>query len=298
VHALFTAPTAFRAIKKEDPKGAALHGHDLSHFRTLYLAGERLDPDTYQWATDLLGVPVVDHWWQTETGWPIVANPMGIEPLPIKPGSSSVPVPGWRVQVLDPRGRPQEPGNEGAIAIELPLPPGALLTLYGDDDRYVKEYLSTYEGYYLSGDGGYIDDGYVFIMGRTDDVINVAGHRLSTGAMEEVLSAHTAVAECAVIGVADKVKGQIPVGFVVLKAGVEVDHDPLCTELVKMVRDEIGPVAAFRNVRVVDRLPKTRSGKILRKTMRRIADGDDYPVPSTIEDPAALDTIKDAIEHA
>ena len=298
VHALFTAPTAFRAIKKEDPEGAALHGHDLSHFRTLYLAGERLDPDTYQWATDLLGVPVVDHWWQTETGWPIVANPMGIEPLPIKPGSSSVPVPGWRVQVLDPRGRPQEPGNEGAIAIELPLPPGALLTLYGDDDRYVKEYLSTYEGYYLSGDGGYIDDGYVFIMGRTDDVINVAGHRLSTGAMEEVLSAHTAVAECAVIGVADKVKGQIPVGFVVLKAGVEVDHDTLCTELVKMVRDEIGPVAAFRNVRVVDRLPKTRSGKILRKTMRRIADGDDYPVPSTIEDPAALDTIKDAIEHA
>jgi propionyl-CoA synthetase len=299
VHALFTAPTAFRAIKKEDPRGEALRDHDLSHFATLYLAGERLDPDTYQWATDMLGVPVVDHWWQTETGWPIVANPMGIEPLPIKPGSSSVPVPGWSVRVVGPKGEPQPPGQEGAIAIELPLPPGALLTLYGDDERYVKEYLSTYDGYYLSGDGGFIDDdGYVFIMGRTDDVINVAGHRLSTGSMEEVVSAHAAVAECAVIGVADPVKGQIPVGLVVLKAGVEVDDDALRKELIQMVRDEVGPVAAFRDVRVVDRLPKTRSGKILRRTMRRIADGEEYPVPSTIEDPTALDTIKEAIGHA
>jgi propionyl-CoA synthetase len=298
VHALFTAPTAFRAIKKADPKGTALGDHDLSQFRTLYLAGERLDPDTYQWATDMLGVPVVDHWWQTETGWAIVANPMGLERLPIKPGSASVPVPGWNVRVVDPKGQPQPAGHEGAIAIELPLPPGALLTLYNDDERYIAEYLSTYDGYYMSGDGGYIDeDGYVFIMGRTDDVINVAGHRLSTGAMEEVLSAHAAVAECAVIGVADPVKGQVPVGLVILKSGADVDDDVLCDELIKSVREEIGPVAAFRDVRVVERLPKTRSGKILRRTMRRIADGDEYSVPSTIEDPAALDTIKEAIGH-
>ncbi len=298
VHALFTAPTAFRAIKKADPKGTALGDHDLSQFRTLYLAGERLDPDTYQWATDMLGVPVVDHWWQTETGWAIVANPMGLERLPIKPGSASVPVPGWNVRVVDPKGQPQPAGHEGAIAIELPLPPGALLTLYNDDERYIAEYLSTYGGYYMSGDGGYIDeDGYVFIMGRTDDVINVAGHRLSTGAMEEVLSAHAAVAECAVIGVADPVKGQVPVGLVILKSGADVDNDVLCDELIKSVREEIGPVAAFRDVRVVERLPKTRSGKILRRTMRRIADGDEYSVPSTIEDPAALDTIKEAIGH-
>jgi propionyl-CoA synthetase len=296
VRALFTAPTAFRAIKKEDPKGAALRDHDLSQFRTLFLAGERTDPDTYHWASDLLGVPVVDHWWQTETGWAIVANPMGIEPLPIKPGSSSVPVPGWKVRVLDPSGQQVEANEEGAIVVELPLPPGALLTLYGDDERYVGEYLTTYEGCYLTGDGGYTDgDGYVFIMGRTDDVINIAGHRLSTGAMEEVLAAHTAVAECAVIGVTDTLKGQIPIGFVVLKAGVEADHDVLKGELVQMIRDEIGPVAAFRDVRVVGRLPKTRSGKILRRTMRYIADGREYAVPSTIEDPGALDTIKEAV---
>jgi propionyl-CoA synthetase len=299
VSALFTAPTAFRAIKKEDPKGDALRDHDLSHFQTLFLAGERLDPDTYRWASDLLSVPVVDHWWQTETGWPIVAGPMGIERRPIKPGSSSMPVPGWQVQVLDPDGQPQPPGDEGAIAIKLPLPPGALLTLYGDDQRYITEYLSAFDGYYLTGDGGYIDsDGYVFIMGRTDDVINVAGHRLSTGAMEEVLAAHDAVAECAVIGIADQMKGQIPVGFVVLKAGAEVEPEELRRQLVQMIRDEIGPVAAFRDVRVVRSLPKTRSGKILRRTMRHIADGEDYAMPSTIEDPAALETIKEAVGNA
>jgi propionyl-CoA synthetase len=299
VSALFTAPTAFRAIKKEDPRGDALRAYDLSHFRALFLAGERLDPDTYHWASDLLSVPVVDHWWQTETGWPIVANPMGIERLPIKPGSSSVPVPGWQVHVLGPDGRPQPPGDEGAIAIKLPLPPGALLTLYGDDQRYITEYLSAFDGYYLTGDGGHIDgDGYVFIMGRTDDVINVAGHRLSTGAMEEVLAAHVAVAECAVIGVADQMKGQIPVGFVVLKAGAEVERDELRRQLVQMIREEIGPVAAFRDVRVVRSLPKTRSGKILRRTMRHIADGEDYAVPSTIEDPGALETIEEAVGNA
>jgi propionyl-CoA synthetase len=244
----------------------------------------------------MLGVPVIDLWWQTETGWPIVANPMGVERVPIKPGSSSVPVPGWRVRVLDSGGRPQQPGDEGAIAVELPLPPGALLSLYGDDERYVAEYLSLYDGYYMTGDGGYIDDdGYVFIMGRTDDVINVAGHRLSTGTMEEIVAGHDAVAECAVIGAADELKGQVPIGFVVLKAGADVDHDTLRRQLVAMVRDEIGPVAAFRDVRVVDRLPKTRSGKILRKTMRSIADGREYAVPSTIEDPGALDTIKEAV---
>jgi propionyl-CoA synthetase len=299
VNTLFTAPTAFRAIKKQDPQGQHLAEHDLSQFRALFLAGERLDPDTFTWASDLLGVPVIDHWWQTETGWPIVANPMGVEPLPIKPGSSSVPVPGWQVDVLDPSGAPQPPGEEGAIVMRLPLPPGALLTLYGDDERYRSEYLGTYDGCYITGDGGHIDeDGYVFIMGRTDDVINVAGHRLSTGAMEEVVSAHAAVAECAVIGVYDQMKGQVPVGFVVLKSGVDMAVDELERELVDMVRAEVGPVAAFRRVRVVDRLPKTRSGKILRRSMRKIADGQDSPVPSTIEDPGALDTIREAVGRA
>jgi propionyl-CoA synthetase len=299
VATLFTAPTAFRAIKKQDPEGTHLKDHDLSHFRVLFLAGERTDPNTYDWATDLLDRPVIDHWWQTETGWPIVANPMGIEQLPIKPGSASVPVPGWQVDVLGERGGLRPVGEEGAIAIRLPLPPGALLTVYGDDDRYVHEYLSTYDGYYLTGDGGYIDgDGYVFIMGRTDDVINVSGHRLSTGAMEEVVASHADVAECAVIGVADQMKGQLPVGFVVLKAGVETDHGELRAELVQMVRDEIGAVAAFRDVRVVDKLPKTRSGKILRRTMRNIADGRDYTTPSTIEDPDALATIERAVDRS
>ncbi|GAB1515396.1 propionyl-CoA synthetase [Actinophytocola sp. KF-1] len=291
--ALFTAPTAFRAIKRVDPSGAELAKYDLSGFKTLFLAGERLDPETYHWASEKLGVPVVDHWWQTETGWPICANLRGLDDLPIKPGSPSVPVPGYDVRILDATGEEMPRGEEGAIAIRLPLPPGTLPTLWGDDDRYVESYLSRYEGYYLTGDGGYIDeDGYVFVMGRTDDVINVAGHRLSTGSMEAVLASHPAVAECAVIGVADALKGQLPRGFVVLKAGVDVDESTLRDELVAAVRQQIGPVAAFRDVSVVDGLPKTRSGKILRKTMRGIANGRDEPVPSTIEDPGVLDALR------
>ena len=293
VNALFTAPTAFRAIKRVDPEAAELAKYDLSGLRTLFLAGERLDPETYHWASEKLGVPVVDHWWQTETGWPICANLRGLEELPIKAGSPSVPVPGYDVRILDANGVEMPHGAEGAIAIRLPLPPGTLPTLWGDDDRYVESYLSHYPGYYLTGDGGYIDeDGYVYVMGRTDDVINVAGHRLSTGSMEAVLASHPAVAECAVIGVADAVKGQLPRGLVVLKAGVEIDEETLRDELVAAVRRDIGPVAAFRDVSVVDGLPKTRSGKILRKTMRGIANGRDEPVPSTIEDPAVLDALR------
>lgn len=293
VEALFTAPTAIRAVKKEDPDARLLADHDISSLRTLFLAGERLDPETYQWATEHLGVPVVDNWWQTETGWPIASNLRGLEPMPIKPGSPSVPVPGYAVAVLDERGAPVPPGQEGAICLKLPLPPGTLPTLWGDDDRYVASYLSAYDGYYLSGDGGYVDeDGYLFVMGRTDDVINVAGHRLSTGSMEAVLAAHPAVAECAVIGIADPLKGQLPRGFVVLKAGVTADPDDIAKELIAMVRDEIGAVAAFKDVTVVGGLPKTRSGKILRKTMREIADGKDAAVPSTIEDASVLDTLR------
>jgi propionyl-CoA synthetase len=296
--ALFTAPTAFRAIKRVDPGAEELAKYDLSAFRTLFLAGERLDPETYHWASEKLGVPVVDHWWQTETGWPIVANPRGLEPLPIKAGSPSVPVPGYDVRVLDGEGNERPRGEEGAIAIRLPLPPGTLPTLWGDDDRYAESYLSRYPGYYLTGDGGYVDeDGYVFVMGRTDDVINVAGHRLSTGSMEAVLASHPAVAECAVIGVADALKGQLPRGFVVLKAGVEIAEATLREELVAAVRREIGPVAAFREVSVVAGLPKTRSGKILRKTMRGIADGRDEPVPSTIEDLAVLDALRPVLRR-
>ncbi|MFB6723017.1 propionyl-CoA synthetase [Kribbella sp. NPDC056345] len=291
--ALFTAPTAIRAIKKVDPEAKLAAGYDLSRLRTLFLAGERLDPETYRWAHEHLGVPVVDHWWQTETGWPIAANPRGLEPLPTKPGSATVPVPGWDVQILDGAGATQPAGEEGSIAIKLPLPPGALPTLWGDDQRYVDNYLTRYDGYYLTGDSGYLDeDGYVFVMGRTDDVINVAGHRLSTGAMEAVLAAHPAVAECAVIGVHDALKGQLPRGLVVLKAGADIDPDVLQAELVAAVRREIGPVAAFRDVSVVDGLPKTRSGKILRKTMRGIADGRDEPVPSTIEDATVLEALR------
>ncbi len=293
VTGLFTAPTAIRAIKKEDPEATLLAGHDISSLATLFLAGERLDPDTYHWATDKLGVPVIDNWWQTETGWPIAANLRGLEPMPIKAGSPSVPVPGYAVQVLDEHGAQVPPDTEGAICLKLPLPPGTLPTLWGDDERYVASYLSVFDGYYLSGDGGYLDaDGYLYVMGRTDDVINVAGHRLSTGSMEAVIAQHPAVAECAVIGVADTLKGQLPRGFVVLKAGVEADPDDIRDELVAMVRDQIGAVAAFREVTVVGGLPKTRSGKILRKTMREIADGKDSPVPSTIEDEDVLDRLR------
>jgi propionyl-CoA synthetase len=293
VKALFTAPTAIRAIKKIDPEAAEPAKYPLDAFRTLFLAGERLDPETYHWAHEHLGVPVVDHWWQTETGWPIAANPRGLEPLPTKPGSATVPMPGWNVQILDAYGKELLPHEEGAIAIKLPLPPGALPTLWGDDQRYIDSYLKEYDGYYLTGDGGYIDDdGYIFVMGRTDDVINVAGHRLSTGSIEAVVAANPAVAECAVIGVHDALKGQLPRAFVVLKAGATVPDDVLRDELVAAVRREIGPVAAFRDVSVVDALPKTRSGKILRRTMRGIADGRDEPVPSTIEDPAVLDALR------
>ena len=298
VEGLFTAPTAIRAIKKEDPQGALLTGHDLSSLRTLFLAGERLDPDTYEWARQVLGVPVIDNWWQTETGWPIVANLRGLEPMPVKPGSPSVPVPGYDVRVLDASGSEVPAGQEGAICVRLPLPPGTLPTLWGDDERFVSSYLSTFDGYYVSGDGGYVDDdGYLYVMGRTDDVINVAGHRLSTGSMEAVLASHPAVAECAVIGVADAMKGQVPRGFVVLKAGVDADPDAVRRELVAMVRDEVGPVAAFKEVDVVPGLPKTRSGKILRKTMREIADGQQGTPPSTIEDPGVLDALRPALRR-
>jgi propionyl-CoA synthetase len=296
VKALFTAPTAIRAIKKEDPEALHLGKYDLSALKYLFQAGERLDPSTYGWASDVLGIPVVDHWWQTETGWAIAANPMGIEPLPIKPGSPTVPMPGYDVQILHIDGSPCEPGEEGAICISLPLPPGTLPTLWEDDDRYEASYLCEHPGYYLTGDGGYLDDdGYLFVMGRIDDVINVAGHRLSTGCIEAVLAAHPAVAECAVIGVADEIKGQVPRGFVVLKAGAS--DEGLAAELVASVRNEIGAVACFKLVDVVAALPKTRSGKILRKTMRGIAHGKDEPLPSTIEDPAVLEALKPILER-
>ena len=298
VEAMFTAPTAIRAIKKEDPSGKLLGSHDISSLRTLFLAGERLDPDTYEWATSTLGAPVVDNWWQTETGWPIASNLRGLEPMDIKPGSPSVAVPGYDIHVLDERGHRVPPGTEGAICIRLPLPPGTLPTLWGDDERYVSSYLSAFDGFYLSGDGGYLDDdGYLFVMGRTDDVINVAGHRLSTGSMEAVLAQHPAVAECAVIGAADPMKGQLPRGFVVLKSGVEDDPDDVARELIALVRDEIGAVAAFNDVTVVGGLPKTRSGKVLRKTMREIADGKDATVPSTIEDETVLDRMRPALRR-
>jgi propionyl-CoA synthetase len=296
VKTLFTAPTAFRAIRKEDPQGAHVARHDLSGFAALFLAGERLDPDTYTWASETLGVPVIDHWWQTETGWPIVANPLGIERLPVKAGSPTKPLPGWDVRILDEQGDAVPPGVDGAVAVRLPLPPGAFPTLWEDDERFIEAYLSRYPGYYLSGDGGMVDeDGYVFIMGRVDDVMNVAGHRLSTGAMEEVLAAHPDVAECAVIGVADELKGQVPVGLVVLKDGSTAEPGALEAEIVAMVREEVGPVASLKRVLVVSRLPKTRSGKILRRTMRDIADDKPYEAPSTIDDPAILDEIAEAL---
>ncbi|MGW2236640.1 propionyl-CoA synthetase [Streptomyces sp. NPDC001759] len=293
VKSMFTAPTAFRAIRKEDPKGLLTANYDLSALRYLFLAGERLDPETYHWASTLLDIPVIDHWWQTETGWPIVANPMGIEAAPVKPGSPTRPLPGWDVRVVDPSGNPAPTGVDGAIVVKLPLPPGALPTLWNDDDRYVASYLSAFDGYYLTGDSGHIDDnGYVFVMGRTDDVINVAGHRLSTGSMEEVLAAHPDVAECAVIGVADALKGQIPRGFVVLKAGTSREASEIEAELVQLVRDRIGAVASLKSVAVVAALPKTRSGKILRKTMRGIADGHDEPIPSTVDNASVIDALR------
>ncbi len=296
VVSLFTAPTAFRAIRKEDPRGELAQGYDLSTLRHLFLAGERLDPETLHWAEDLLGVPVIDNWWQTETGWPVAANPVGLELLPVKPGSPSVAMPGWDVQVLDPTGQRVAPGEEGAIVVRLPLPPGSLPTLWNDDDRFERSYLATFEGYYLTGDGGRIDeDGYVYVMGRTDDVINVAGHRLSTGSMEEVLAGHPDVAECAVIGVADQLKGQVPRGLVVLKAGVERDHAEIVAELVASVRSEIGAVASLREVAVVPALPKTRSGKILRRSMREIADSGDTVAPSTIESVDVLDDLRSVL---
>jgi propionyl-CoA synthetase len=295
VKAMFTAPTAFRAIKKEDPAGDFARKYDLSGLRYLFLAGERLDPETYRWAGELLGIPVIDHWWQTETGWPIAADLMGLDPLPTKPGSPSVPVPGYDLHIADPvSGADVPPGTTGEIVLRLPLPPGCLTTLWGDDQRFIESYLVQYPGAYVTGDGGFRDrDGYVYVMGRTDDVINVAGHRLSTGEMEEILASHPAVAECAVIGVNDPLKGQIPRGFVVLKAGVETGPDVLSAELVGLVRARIGAIAALRRVDIVAGLPKTRSGKILRKTMRGIADGNnDELVPSTIDDPATLDALR------
>ena len=300
VTAMFTAPTAYRAIKKEDANGELMSKYDLSSLKTLFLAGERLDPDTYEWASERLGIPVVDNWWQTETGWPIAANLRGLEPMPIKPGSPSVPVPGYDVRVLDEQGNPAPAGHEGAICIKLPMPPGTLPTLWNDDERYISGYLAAFDGYYLTGDGGLIDeDGYLFVMGRTDDVLNVAGHRLSTGSIEAALAGHPDVAECAVIGVADDFKGQIPRGLVVLKAGIdpETEGERITKELVQRVRNEVGAVAALRQVDVVPALPKTRSGKILRKTMREIADGKTPAIPGTIEDASVLDLIGDTLRN-
>jgi propionyl-CoA synthetase len=292
VVALFTAPTAFRAIKKEDPDGALISGYDLSHFRTLFLAGERADPETIKWAEAKLKVPVIDHWWQTETGWAICGNPIGLGQLPVKYGSPTVPMPGYRLEVLDEKGQPVAAGTAGTLAVKLPLPPGSLPTLWGNDARFRKSYISDFPGYYSTSDAGYMDaDGYAYVMARTDDVINVAGHRLSTGQMEEVVARHPSVAECAVVGLADDLKGQMPAGFVVLNSGVNRPAGEIESEIVKLVRDDIGPVAAFKTVVVVKRLPKTRSGKILRATMRQIGDGEAYKVPATIDDPVILDEI-------
>lgn len=296
VKSFFTAPTAFRAIKREDPKGEMIKDYDICGLRALYLAGERADPDTIEWAQRVMGVPVYDHWWQTETGYTIAGNPAGIEALPVKIGSPTVAMPGYDVQILDEAGHPMPAGELGAIAVKLPLPPGTLPTLWNAEERFIKSYLNTFPGYYETGDAGMIDeDGYLYIMARTDDVINVAGHRLSTGAMEEVLAAHPDVGECAVIGVTDELKGQLPLGLICLNAGCDRSHEEIKKEVVARVRDQIGPVAAFKLVTVVDRLPKTRSGKILRGTMVKIADGADFKMPATIDDPAILDEIREAL---
>ncbi|MBO9440543.1 propionyl-CoA synthetase [Phaeobacter italicus] len=297
VKSFFTAPTAFRAVKREDPKGEYVKKYDLSCLEQVYLAGERADPDTITWAQEQLQVPVVDHWWQTETGWSIAANPLGIEELPTKLGSPAVPMPGYDVEILDEGGNPVAAGELGAIAVKLPLPPGTLPTLWNAEERFKKSYLNTFPGYYETGDAGMKDeDGYLYIMARTDDVINVAGHRLSTGAMEEVLAGHPDVAECAVIGVSDSLKGQMPVGFLCLNSGCETAHEDVVSQVVKLVREKIGPVAAFKLACVVDRLPKTRSGKILRGTMVNIADGTPWKMPATIDDPAILDEITTALQ--
>ncbi|MHB1209771.1 MAG: propionyl-CoA synthetase [Acidimicrobiales bacterium] len=297
VKTLFTAPTGFRAIKREDPNGQLLAGYDMSSFRYLFLAGERLDPETYSWASALLGVPVIDHWWQTETGWPIAANHMGLDPMPAKPGSPTVPVAGFDVRIFDETGDQVPAGVEGLIMIRTPLPPGCMSEVWGDKDKFTDAYLRHSPGYYLTGDGGHFDDdGYLFVMGRVDDVINVAGHRLSTGEIEEILAAHPDVAECAVIGVADQLKGQVPRGLVVLKAGVTRSSEEISEELVKRVRDQLGAVVSLRQVDVVAALPKTRSGKVLRKNMRSIADGIDIPVPSTIDNPATLEDLRSILE--
>ena len=297
VCALFTAPTGFRAIKRDDPEGKLIGNYDLGGFRALFLAGERSDPPTLQWAERHLKVPVIDHWWQTETGWSIAANCLGIEPMKVKHGSPTKPAPGWDLTVLDEEGSPAKPEEIGHLCARLPLPPGTFPTLWNDDARFVENYLKRFPGYYQTADAGMMDaDGYVYVMARTDDIINTAGHRLSTGAMEEVLAGHPDVAECAVIGAHDATKGQVPLGFLVLKSGVERPHDKIVTEVVQLVRDRIGPVASFKTAAVVKRLPKTRSGKILRGTMQKIADGEDYPVPATIDDPAILGEIDEALQ--
>ena len=297
VRVMFTAPTAFRAIKKEDPQGDLIGNYALGNFRALFLAGERLDPATREWAESKLKVPVIDHWWQTETGWPICANCMGIELLPVKPGSPTRPVPGWKLAVLDDSGHPVKSGDIGALVGIQPLPPGTFSTLWKADARFEESYFTAFPGYYQTGDAGMIDsDGYVYVMARTDDVINVAGHRLSTGGMEEVLAAHPDVAECAVIGVADALKGQLPLGFLILNAGCDRDHGEIVKEVVGLVRQKIGPVAAFKTCTVVERLPKTRSGKILRGTMQKIADSEAYKAPATIDDPAILGEIETALQ--
>jgi propionyl-CoA synthetase len=299
VKTLFTAPTGFRAIKREDPEGLLLDQYDMSKFRYLFLAGERLDPETFSWASALLGVPVIDHWWQTETGWPIAANHMGLDPMPVKPGSPTVPVAGFDVRIFDEGGEEVAAGHEGLIMIRTPLPPGCMSEVWGDENKFYEAYLSHSPGFYLTGDGGHFDeDGYLFVMGRVDDVINVAGHRLSTGEVEEILASHPDVAECAVIGVADALKGQVPRGLVVLKAGVTRDHEAITTELIQRVRDQLGAVVSLRQVDVVTALPKTRSGKVLRKNMRSIADGIDIPVPSTIDNPAVLDDLRAILQSS
>lgn len=295
---LFTAPTAFRAIKKEDPDGELIGDYDMSHFRALFLAGERADPDTIHWAEDKLKIPVYDHWWQTETGWTIAGNPVGLGALPVKYGSPTVAMPGYDIQVLDDAGHPVERGKLGNVVVKLPLPPGCLPTLWNAEDRYKKAYLEEFPGYYKTADAGFIDeDGYLFIMARTDDIINVAGHRLSTGAMEEVIAGHKDVAECAVIGIADKLKGQMPLGLLILNRGVKSTEEEIEKEVVKLIREKIGPVAAFKTALVVPRLPKTRSGKILRATIQKIADGEQWKMPATIDDPAILDEITDALKR-